>query len=182
MNTPIVQTGLAVTISSATLFYLIPVFAKIEAKPFCSFCCSPPFPPKFQGEAAADMSATTCKKKAILVKPCAAAPLNFEFWGMGGARNIRHLKSFCFFFVAQTPVVEKTSNRSSTPSLHSKHQIFERNRKRQTKLVLAHATSGNRITSATDTVGEVTQVPRCCCQGQAVKKKKGHTDFDRCIL
>ena len=83
MNTPIVQTGLAVTISSATLFYLIPVFAKIEAKPFGSFCCSPPFPPKFKVEAAADMNATTCEKKN-LGKPCAAAPVNFKFEGDGG--------------------------------------------------------------------------------------------------
>ena len=76
-------------------------------------------------------------------------------------------------------VAKKKSNRSSTPSFHRKHQVLERNRRRQTKLVLAHATSGNRITSATDTVAEVIQVPWCCFQNQAVKKKRGSTELTR---
>ena len=52
-----------------TLLSYSGVCVQKEAKSFCSFCCSPPFPPKFKVEAAADMSATTCEKKG---KSCIA--------------------------------------------------------------------------------------------------------------
>ena len=42
---------------------------------------------------------------------------------------------------------------------HNKYQVPERRRGKQRKLFLGSATSGNRITSPTVSVGEVIQVP-----------------------
>ena len=77
---------------------------------------------------------------------------------------------------------KKVCNRASTQSTWASTKCFKKDRRRQTKLLLANATSGNRITSGTASVEEVIQVPWCCFQENGVKKKKGLTDLNRCKL
>ena len=65
---------------------------------FAHSAVRPPFPPSSKLKLQRTWMRRPAKKKANLVQPCAATPVNFEFWGNGGRAQHKTLKKFLPFF------------------------------------------------------------------------------------